>query len=50
MTLDGTLATFLIRHQKTGREDEGLHPGRGDRLILRWLPDDTIVMLADDKE
>ena len=50
VTLDGTLATFLIRHQKTGREDEGLHPGRGDRLILRWLPDDTIVMLADDKE
>ena len=50
VTLDGTLATFLVRHQKTGREDEGLHPGRGDRLILRWLPGDTIVMLADDKE
>ncbi len=49
VTLDGGLADFLIRHQKTSGEDEGMHLGRGDRLILRWLPNDTIVMLADDE-
>ena len=50
VTVDGELATFLIRHQKTGREDDGHHLGRGDRLTLRWLPEDTIVMLADARK
>ena len=48
VALDGELATFLIRHQKTS--GEGIHLGRGDLLLLRWLPDDTIVMLADDED
>ena len=50
VTLDGKLGTFRIRHQMTGGAGEGQRLGRGDRLILRWLPDDTIVMLADDEK
>ena len=50
VTLDGKLATFLDPPPKDGRRGRRTtRLGRGDRLILRWLPDDTIVMLADDK-